>query len=383
MRPPLHLRDGTKLPFSGATRSAHLTHFPHCTAPLTDRACRLCPFCPLLSTIEFWLALAETVSLWGLNDRVDAITANVTNVLSEIREQVDSQIADELSEIRDFVDAQCAWPYQYRPSGSADCASLTVCGQGTYELTAPTTSTDRQCARWTACPSGAYEELAPSRYQNRVCRTATTCGNGEYQFLLATAKTDTVCNEVSVCASNQWQTTAPTPTSDRACQNHTVCSSAEIVVQEPSGTRDRICAGDTFGSCAERLALGQRLGGAAGQPGQPFVASGLTNITLAGTRHLTYCYNHAATGAWTLVMRVSRHDGSISFHHNGEGWRREQFKTNIIANYDFRQSANTGWGSNDCKNCWGPKQLESCQLASWAASRFPPVRLGLNLLTAC
>ena len=305
-----------------------------------------------------------TNALLQVDSQITASTNAVESQVSTAISQITATVGSELSEIRDFVDAQCAWPYQYRPSGSEDCASLTACGQGTYEITAPTTSTDRRCTRWTACPNGTYEELAPSRYQNRVCRTATTCGDGEYLFIQATAKTDTVCNSVSVCASNQWQTTAPTPTSDRACQNHTVCSSAETEVQEPSGTRDRICAGD-FGSCAERLAFGQRIGGTAGRP---YVASGLTNVTIQGTRFLTYCYMHAATGAWTLVMRVSRHDGSINFRHNGEGWRREQFKTNIIANYDFRQSANTGWGSNDCKNRWGPKQLASCQFAPWAVA---------------
>ena len=80
-----------------------------------------------------------------------------------------------------------------------------------------------------------------------------------------------------------------------------------------------------------------------------YVASGLANVTAQGTRYLTYCYNHATTGAWTLVMRVSRRDGSINFYHNGEGWRRAEFKPTVIASYDFRQPASTAWGNNDCK----------------------------------
>ena len=124
---------------------------------------------------------------------------------------------------------------QYRPSGSASCATLTACGQGAYETTPPTTSTDRQCAPWTAaCPYGSFEDIAPSRFQNRECRG---CCTGQYRFLQATAKTDTICNAVTVCASNQWQVTAPTATSDRGCVDHTVCTSDENQVLAPSATR--------------------------------------------------------------------------------------------------------------------------------------------------
>ena len=80
-----------------------------------------------------------------------------------------------------------------------------------------------------------------------------------------------------------------------------------------------------------------------------YVASGLTNVTVQGARYFTYCYNHATTGAWTLVMRVSRHDGGINFYHNGEGWRRAEFKNGIISTYNFAQTASTAWGNNDCK----------------------------------
>lgn len=149
------------------------------------------------------------------------------------------------------------------------CAPWTACPTGSFEITAPTATSDRVCAPWTACSEGQYEAQSPSATRDRVCASCTaitgcqtvTCTSAVNQTCVTCASgfwgTGGSCTAWTVCAVGEYQSVAPTATSDRQCAPLTVCEDGEYQSAAPTATSDRQCAACTaIDDCAEVACTG-------------------------------------------------------------------------------------------------------------------------------
>jgi hypothetical protein len=126
------------------------------------------------------------------------------------------------------------------------CGELSICSlaQGTYELTAPTPTSNRVCASVATClPPATFETTAPTPTSNRICQAVTTCRpiGVEFERDAPTATSDRFCDLVTSCEDDEYETKVPTATTDRGCALLSICTAQEYELTPPTSTTDREC----------------------------------------------------------------------------------------------------------------------------------------------
>jgi len=130
---------------------------------------------------------------------------------------------------------QCSTGFYQDEAGKEVCKVATVCEDTEYEVTAPTSSSNRECGLLTVCEAGFYEATPPTSATNRQC---TSCLQGTF----SSSTGQSVCEAHSTtCPSGKYQSAAGTPTSDRTCMVVTVCTAGQQTFAEPTNTTDRVC----------------------------------------------------------------------------------------------------------------------------------------------
>lgn len=156
------------------------------------------------------------------------------------------------------------------------CTAVSNCTDGaTFEVQAPTLTSNRQCQTCSICPDGEKHQTAactvttdtqcsgcgrcqpntPSAgalngYQTAPCSSAsnvqciacTECNANQFQTAACTEFEDTACATLRTCNPNtQYQSQNQTATSDRICSELRVCKSGEEQETAPTSTSNRIC----------------------------------------------------------------------------------------------------------------------------------------------
>lgn len=137
----------------------------------------------------------------------------------------------------------------FPPTATTDraCENSTVCVlHETYETRAPTLTSNRDCAAVGRCVSGEFKAAESTLTTNVRCQQLTECNVGEtYQSVSPTPTTNRVCgNKVTACLPGQtFQTAVPTPTSNRVCSAVATCQNgSQYQSFPPTLTSNRICA---------------------------------------------------------------------------------------------------------------------------------------------
>ena len=118
--------------------------------------------------------------------------------------------------------------------------------------------------------------------------------------------------QVTACTAKQWEVSAPTKFANRECKALTECKKPTVESKKPTKTTDRECKEPVLKSCKELKAAGKN-------------QNGLYTISSNGNDVKVYCNQVLYGGGWTLMMRVSRHDGATNFYHNGPAWRAKHY----------------------------------------------------------
>lgn len=151
-------------------------------------------------------------------------------------------------DLSSYVEKTPATEYEFTDvSGCTICASLTVCGDESYEdpnkQLDGNKTVDRTCLTASTCSAKQYEKHPLTALSDRVCSDITPKCKfpEEYQSAGPTATSDRECKATSnVCReSDQEEGIAPTLTSDRVCWK--LCVSTEYEEISGTSTTDRIC----------------------------------------------------------------------------------------------------------------------------------------------
>eukprot|EP00042_Codosiga_hollandica_P046601 m.491875 g.491875 ORF g.491875 m.491875 type:complete len:1860 (-) comp57272_c1_seq3:128-5707(-) len=162
---------------------------------------------------------------------------------------------------------------QYQPlSGQQTCNQTTQCILGTsYQIVAPTLSTDRVCKPTTSpCNSAtSFESRSATLTSDRACSPLAVCVNGQYISTPSTTTSNRVCSDCqgcgagltarpgscqssstsntdcvpcTQCAEFEYAITACQSFSDRQCRQLTVCPPGYPEAFPPSASTDRTCS---------------------------------------------------------------------------------------------------------------------------------------------
>ena len=177
------------------------------------------------------------------------------------------------------------------PTGTTDrvCTPVSHCVLGfTYQTTAPTMLADRACSRVTACPEGQCQSIAPTLSANRacgLCPLSTTrprvtrssvptprpaCSTTEwYERFVG------ICKPIATCViGSSYEVIAPTAESNRVCHDVTLCmTDYTCEINAPTLTSDRSCS-----SCATTPRR---------PPRTPGGGLGVSSTQLPGASHIT------------------------------------------------------------------------------------------------
>ena len=154
----------------------------------------------------------------------------------------------------------------HAPTATSDrlCQPLTQCNASEFEVVPPTLSTDRLCDACQTCPEN-HAEVAPCSASSDVqcqgceactagitfstdscplkdsnpCRACARCSENEYEARRCQVTQDAVCQPLTQCRMHEYESAAPTATSNRECQAITLCGPQEFETAQPTLTSDR------------------------------------------------------------------------------------------------------------------------------------------------
>jgi hypothetical protein len=120
------------------------------------------------------------------------------------------------------------------------CKIVTVCSMTEYEVTPPSTTSNRECASvW--CDEGFYRAGVNKTTNRLICAPATPCNSTtQYESTPSTSSTDRVCSSFH-CKHGSYLP-AGEPNDHSLCKAWViVCTAAEFESAAPSRASDRIC----------------------------------------------------------------------------------------------------------------------------------------------
>ena len=144
------------------------------------------------------------------------------------------------------------------------CQPTTPCRSGTYEMDAPTVSSDRQCHWLSTCDTSQglmfiSEEMTATT--DRVCRNTRTCHRGSAEQTPPSATTDRRCrtcdgvteyqgddganrcnNVTAICPTTTYQLQHPTSSTDRLCGSVTSCPPGSMIEVQSTSTSNAACS---------------------------------------------------------------------------------------------------------------------------------------------